>query len=78
MTITIDRQQNEMIKFKDVEVGEFFKYFDSVYLKTSYLSSDDIEAFNGANAFDLSDSVSESFDDDDLVQIICSPIIIQP
>lgn len=75
MTVIIDKQQDEIIKimrFEDIEVGEFFRYHNSVYLKTSCLTSND------TNAFNIVKSESSIFDKYDLVQTICSPIIIQP
>lgn len=72
MFIIVDKQQDSIMRFGDVEVGEFFKYHNSVYLKISYLNS------NTTNAFDLSESESSIFCEDDLVQAINATLTVEP
>ena len=72
MTNIINKSQFLNVEFKDIEVGEFFKYHGAVYLKTSYSSS--VET----NAFDLSRSEQSFFEYDDTVQAVNATVTIEP
>ena len=72
MFVIVDKQQDSIMRFGDVEVGELFKYHNSVYLKISCLNS------NATNAFDLSESESSIFCEDELVQAINGTLTVEP
>lgn len=72
MTTIVNQVQFLNVKFGEVEVGEFFKYHGAVYLKTSYSSS--VES----NAFDLSRGEQSIFEYDDTVQAVNATVIIEP
>ena len=72
MTTIVNAVQFLNVKFGEVEVGEFFKYHGAVYLKTSYSSSVD------SNAFDLSHNEQSFFDVDDTVQAVNATVTIEP
>ena len=72
MTTIVNKVPFVNVKFGDIEVGEFFKYHNGVYLKTSYSSSVD------TNAFDFSGSEQSFFDVDDIVQAVNATVTIEP
>ena len=72
MTTIVNKVQFLDVKFGEVEVGEFFKYHGAVYLKTSYSSS--VET----NAFDLCRGEQSFFEYDDTVQAVNATITIDP
>ena len=72
MTTIVNKVQFLDVKFGKVEVGEFFKYHGAVYLKTSYSSS--VET----NAFDLSRAEQSFFEYDDTVQAVNATVTIEP
>ena len=72
MTTIVNKVQFLNVKFGEVEVGEFFKYHGAVYLKTSYSSS--VES----NAFDLSRGEQSIFDYNDIVQAVNATVTIEP
>ena len=72
MTTIVNKVPFLKVKFGDIEVGEFFKYDNSVYLKTSYNSSDD------SNAFDLSRAEQSIFEYNDTVQAVNATVTIDP
>ena len=72
MTVIEDKVQFLKVNFGEIEVGEFFKYQGEVYLKTSYSSS--VET----NAFDLSRSEQSFFEYDDTVQAVNATVTIEP
>ena len=72
MTTIVIKVQFLNVKFGEVEVGEFFKYHGAVYLKTSYSSS--VES----NAFDLSRGEQSIFDYNDIVQAVNAIVTIEP
>ena len=72
MTTVVNKSLFLNVEFGDIEVGEFFKYHNDVYLKTSYSSSVDI------NAFDFSRSEQSFFDVDDTVQAVNATVTIEP
>ena len=72
MTVIEDKAQFLKVKFGEIEVGEFFKYHNAIYLKTSYSSS--VES----NAFDLSDGEQSIFEYNDIVQPVKATVTIEP
>ena len=72
MTTIVNKVQFLNVKFGEVEVGEFFKYHNDVYLKTSYSSS--VES----NAFDLSRGEQSIFEYNDTVQAVNATVTIEP
>ena len=72
MTTVVNKVPFVNVEFGDIEVGEFFKYHNDVYLKTSYSSSVD------TNAFDFSRSEQSFFDVDDTVQAVNAIVTIEP
>ena len=72
MTTVVNKVPFVNVEFGDIEVGEFFKYHNDVYLKTSYSSS--VET----NAFDLSRSEQSFFEYDDTVQAVNATVTIEP
>ena len=72
MTTIVNQVQFLNVKFGEIEVGEFFKYHGAVYLKTSYSSS--VES----NAFDLSRGEQSIFEYDDTVQAVNATVTIEP
>lgn len=72
MTTIVNQVQLLNVKFGEIEVGEFFKYHGAVYLKTSYSSS--VES----NAFDLSRGEQSIFEYDDTVQAVNATVTIEP
>ena len=70
ITIT-DRTKEAIMRFKDIEIGEFFKYHSSVYLKISD------EYLNVTNAFDISEAEQSIFCGDEFVQAVNSAITIE-
>lgn len=72
MTTIVDKVQSLNAKFGEIEVGEFFKYHNDIYLKTSYSSS--VES----NAFDLSRGEQSIFEYPDTVQAINATITVEP
>ena len=72
MTTVVNKVPFVNVEFGDIEVGEFFKYHGAVYLKTSYSSS--VET----NAFDLSRSEQSFFEYDDTVQAVNATVTIEP
>lgn len=72
MTTIVNQVQYLNVKFGEVEVGEFFKYHGAVYLKTSYSSS--VES----NAFDLSRGEQSIFEYNDTVQAVNATVTIEP
>lgn len=72
MTTVVNKVPFVNVEFGDVEVGEFFKYHNDVYLKTSYSSSVD------TNAFDFSRSEQSFFDVDDTVEAVNATVTIEP
>ena len=72
MTVIVDKDQRKTISFREVKIGEFFKYHDSVYLKISYSNSMD------TNAFDLTDREESIFCEAEPVQLVNAKIIIEP
>lgn len=71
MTVTANNNEPKLIRFNDVEIGDIFKWYDRVCVKTSYSFSVD------TNAFDLSNRETDFFDEDELVQVINAKIIIE-
>ena len=69
ITIT-DRTKEAIMKFRDIEIGEFFKYHSSVYLKISD------EYVNVTNAFDISDAEPSIFCEDTFVQAVNGAVTI--
>lgn len=72
MTNIVNKSLFLNVGFVEIEVGEFFKYHNDVYLKTSYSSSVD------SNAFDLSHNEQSFFDIDDIVQAVNATVTIEP
>ena len=72
MTTIVDKMQFLNAKFGEIEVGEFFKYHNAIYLKTSYSSS--VES----NAFDLSNGEKSIFEYNDTVQPVKATVTIEP
>lgn len=72
MTTIVNKMPFLNVKFGEIEVNEFFKYHNAVYLKTSY--SDTVES----NAFDLSRGEQSIFDYNDTVQAVNAIITIEP
>ena len=72
MTTIVNKEQFLNVKFGEIEVGEFFKYHGAVYLKTSYSSS--VES----NAFDLSRGEQSIFEYNDTVQAVNAIVTIEP
>ena len=72
MTTVVNKVPFVNVEFGDIEVGDFFKYHNDIYLKTSYSSSVD------TNAFDFSRSEQSFFDVDDTVQAVNATVIIEP
>lgn len=72
MTTVVNKVPFVNVKFVDIEVGEFFKYHNDVYLKTSYSSSVD------SNAFDLSNNDQSFFELDDIIQAVNATVTIEP
>lgn len=72
MTTIVNKVQFLNVKFGEVEVGEFFKYHGAVYLKTSYFSS--VET----NAFDLSRGEQSIFEYNDTVEAVNATVTIEP
>ena len=72
MTTIVNKVQFLNVKFGEVEVGEFFKYHNDIYLKTSYSSS--VES----NAFDLSRGEQSIFEYNDTIQAVNAVITIEP
>ena len=72
MTTVVNKVPFVNVEFGDIEVGEFFQYHNDVYLKTSYSSSVD------TNAFDFSRSEQSFFDVDDTVQAVNATVTIEP
>ena len=70
ITIT-DRTKEAIMKFKDIEIGELFKYHSSVYLKISdeYLSV--------TNAFDICNAKPSIFCKDTFVQAVNATVTIE-
>ena len=72
MTTIVNKVPFLNVKFGEIEVNEFFKYHNAVYLKTSYSSS--VET----NAFDLSRGEQSFFEYDDTVQAVNATVTIEP
>lgn len=72
MTNIVNKSLFLDVKFGDIEIGEFFKYCNDVYLKTSYSSSVD------SNAFDLSNNDQSFFELDDTIQAVNATVTIEP
>lgn len=72
MTTIVNKVQFLNVKFGEVEVGEFFKYHGAVYLKTSYSSS--VET----NAFDLSRGEQSIFEYNDTVEAVNATVTLEP
>lgn len=72
MTKIVNKSLFLNVEFGEIEVGEFFKYHNGVYLKTSYSSSVD------SNAFDLSHNEQSFFDVDDTIQAVNATVYIEP
>lgn len=72
MTNIVNKNLFLDVKFGDIEIGEFFKYCNGVYLKTSHSNSVD------SNAFNLTDNDKSIFDVDDTVQAVNATVIIEP
>ena len=70
ITIT-DRTKESIMKFRDIEIGELFKYHSSVYLKISD------EYLNVTNAFDICDAEPSIFCEDTFVQAVNATITIE-
>ena len=70
ITIT-DKTKEAIMRFRNIEIGEFFKYHSSVYLKISD------EYLNVTNAFDLSEGEQSIFCEDTFVQAINADITIE-
>lgn len=71
MTVIDDMCRQEIVRFREIKVGEIFKRYDSVYLKIrpSYSAT--------TNAFDLSDKKECTFAENDLVQEVDATITIE-
>lgn len=72
MTNIVNKTPFLNVEFGEIEIGEFFKYHNDVYLKTSYSSSVD------SNAFDLSHNEQSFFDVDDTIQAVNATVYIEP
>lgn len=72
MTTIVNKVQFLNVKFGEVEVGEFFKYHGAVYLKTSYSSSAE------TNAFDLSRGEQSIFEYNDTVEAVNATVTLEP
>ena len=72
MTKIVNKSLFLNVEFGEIEIGEFFKYHNDVYLKTSQSSSVD------SNAFDLSHNEQSFFDVDDTVQAVNATVYIEP
>lgn len=72
MTFIVDNYQPKTVSFKDIEIGEIFKWNNSVYLKTNNLYSE------VTNAFDLSYREECTFYKDKPVQVVKATVTIEP
>ena len=72
MTTIINKERTSSIRFEDVKVGDFFKYQNSVHLKTNRYYSVDVNAFN------LSEKDECFFEKDDLVQAVNTTVTVEP
>lgn len=72
MVIIGDYSQREFINFEDLEIGDVFKYHNSIYLKTSYSFS------VTTNAFNLSNPETSIFCEKDPVRRVKATILIEP
>ena len=70
ITIT-DRTKEAVMRFRDIEIGELFKYHSSVYLKIRD------EYLNVTNAFDICDAEPSIFCEDTFVQAVNATITIE-
>ena len=71
MTVIEDKAQFLKVNFGEIEVGEFFKYHNATYLKTSYSSS--VES----NAFDLSRGEQSIFEYPDPVYAVNATVTLE-
>lgn len=72
MTTIINKERASSMRFENVKVGDFFKYQNSVYLKTNRYYSVDVNAFN------LSEKEECFFEKDDLVQAVNTTVTVEP
>ena len=71
MTVVVDKFQPQFGTFKEVEVGDIFKWNNLVYLKTS--NSVSVEN----NALNLFNREASLFREDQPVQLVNATIIIE-
>ena len=72
MTVIEDYCQPKLVKFEEIDIGDFFKWNNFVYVKTSHSSS------VTTNALNLSNQETGFFYEDDLVQAVNATITIEP
>lgn len=72
MTVIEDREQDSIMRFGEIEVGDFFKHHNSVFLKTNLYISEAMNAFNFSNGKEC------FFRQDELVKSVDATINIDP
>ena len=70
--VIVDKERDSIMTFKEIEVGEVFRYNNSVYLKIKRSRG------NAINAFNLSKPETNIFYEEDLVQAVNATLTIEP
>ena len=60
----IDKKNSQTVNFKDICIGECFKYCGDYFLRIEEL---DTKVLDSINAVNVADGITSAFDDDDEV-----------
>ena len=72
MTTIVENHQPKFVTFEEIEIGDLFKWNNSIYVKTGYSS------LVTTNALSLSKKETSLFYEDELVQSVKATITIEP
>ena len=72
MMVIVDKEQDSIMSFGEIEVGEVFRYNNSLYLKI------DLHSRDGVNAYDFSEGELDYFHVDRMVQAVNATLTIEP
>ena len=72
MMVIVDKEQDSVMPFCEIEVGDVFRYNNSLYLKIDRDDAKDVNAFN------FSEGELEYFREENMVQAVNTTLTIEP
>ena len=70
----IIKQCNSKVKFEELKIGDVFRCKDTIYIKTSYLTTDTGYDFD---AYDLENDDFCNFSNSDIVEKVKAELVIE-